>query len=232
MMAAKTLVPLSPPDMLGALFMLTFDPDANVRETAAQDRRRAAGPHPRPPRCATRTCSPPVLGYFLELLVARRDLRGDAGAQRQHPGRRGGRAGARSAAPQIAEIIGQNQLRLLRHDDIIRKLVQNPNAARALLDSVCDFAVRSGLVLADVPQMKAARVRLFGPEAATRRRRIRAPPPSEVLAEFAEVADEDAGAPPMEEGKRLTLTQRIMKMSICGEDQARDAGQQGSAQPS
>ena len=34
MMAAKTLVPLSPSDMLGALFMLSFDPDANVRETA------------------------------------------------------------------------------------------------------------------------------------------------------------------------------------------------------
>ncbi|HZI13089.1 MAG TPA: hypothetical protein VE153_22085, partial [Myxococcus sp.] len=32
MMAAKTLVPLSPSDMLGALFMLTFDPDQGVRD--------------------------------------------------------------------------------------------------------------------------------------------------------------------------------------------------------
>ena len=30
----KALVPLSPPDMAGALFLLTFDPDAGVRETA------------------------------------------------------------------------------------------------------------------------------------------------------------------------------------------------------
>ena len=36
MMAAKALVPLAPSDMLGALFMLTFDADAGVRETAAK----------------------------------------------------------------------------------------------------------------------------------------------------------------------------------------------------
>ena len=34
MMAAKGLVPLQPSDMVGALFLLTFDPDANIRETA------------------------------------------------------------------------------------------------------------------------------------------------------------------------------------------------------
>ncbi len=62
-----------------------------------------------------------------------------------------------------------------------------------------------------MPQMKVARVRLFGPEAAE------APPnpgPSadDVMEEFKELTVENA--PPMEEGKRLNLTQRIMKMSI------------------
>jgi hypothetical protein len=35
MMAAKALVPLAPADMLGALYLLTQDPDENVRTTAA-----------------------------------------------------------------------------------------------------------------------------------------------------------------------------------------------------
>ena len=70
---------------------------------------------------------------------------------------------ARAAAQcnaRTAEIIANNQLRVLRHDDIVRQLARNPVTEGALIDGVCDFAVRSGLVLADVPQMKVARVRL------------------------------------------------------------------------
>jgi len=119
---------------------------------------------------------------------------------------------AATCSAKLVEIVGQNQLRLLRHEDIIRKLCSNPNASQALIDSVCDFAVRSGLMLADVPQMQAARVRLFGPQAAE------APPDpgptaEQVLQDFKEdVQDENAA--PMEEGKKQNLTQRIMKMSI------------------
>jgi hypothetical protein len=209
MMAAKSLVPLSPSDMLGALFMLTFDPDAGVRETAAKT---AAGLPDKILGSATRDeeVQPPVLGYFLgllkgkeayaEMLVLNASTPDDAVADV-----------AKDCSAKLAEIISQNQLRLLRHDDILRNLCANPNAPVSLTDSVCDFAVRSGMVLADVPQMKTARVRLFGPEAAE------APPDpgptaEQVLQEFQEVAKEDAA--PMEEGKKLTLAQKIMKMSI------------------
>lgn len=212
MMAAKTLVPMSPPDMIGALFMLTFDPDQNVRETAAKT---AGGLPDRILATALRDegVKPPVLGYFLEklagndvyaeMLVLNASTPDDAVAKL-----------AATCSPKIAEIIGQNQLRILRHEDIIRKLCTNPNASPALIDSVCDFAVRSGLVLKDVPQMKAARVRLFGPEAEAQPVDP-GPTAEEVLQEF-----DLGGAAPgadtqtMEEGKRLNLTQRIMKMSI------------------
>src|SRR5689334_4411361 len=62
MMAAKTLVPLSPPDMLGALFMLTFDADVSVRETA---QKTAATLPDRIVAAAFRDerVKPPVLGY-------------------------------------------------------------------------------------------------------------------------------------------------------------------------
>ncbi|MCK8502291.1 hypothetical protein [Myxococcus fulvus] len=210
MMAAKSLVPLSPSDMLGALYMLTYDPDAGVRETAAKT---SAGLPEKILGSALRDeeVQPQVLGYFLgllkdkdayaEMLVLNSNTPDEAVAQV-----------ARECGPKLAEIIGQNQLRLLRYEDILRGLCANAQAPVSLIDNVCDFAVRSGLQLTDVPQMKAARVRLFGPEAAE------APPDpgptaQEVLQEMGgEVADENAA--PMEEGKRLTLAQRLMKMSI------------------
>ncbi|MCP3064330.1 hypothetical protein LXT21_36715 [Myxococcus sp. K38C18041901] len=210
MMAAKSLVPLSPSDMLGALYMLTYDPDAAVRETAA----KTSGGLPEKilgSALRDEEVQPQVLGYFLgllkdkdayaEMLVLNSNTPDEAVAHV-----------ARECGPKLAEIIGQNQLRLLRYEDILRGLCANAQAPVSLIDSVCDFAVRSGMLLADVPQMKAARVRLFGPEAAE------APPDpgptaQEVLQEMGtEVADENAA--PMEEGKRLTLSQRLMKMSI------------------
>ncbi|MCE9670359.1 hypothetical protein LY474_21395 [Myxococcus stipitatus] len=210
MMAAKSLVPLNPSDMVGALYMLTFDPDEGVRETAGKT---AAALPDRILGSALRDeeVQPQVLGYLLgllktkdayaEMLVLNASTPDDAVADV-----------ARDCSPKLAEIIGQNQLRLLRFEGILRNLCANPQAPVSLIDNVCDFAVRSGLLLADVPQMKAARVRLFGPEAAE------APPDpgptaEQVLQEMGgEVADENAA--PLEEGKRMTLTQRLMKMSI------------------
>jgi hypothetical protein len=209
MMAAKTLVPLSPSDMLGALFMLTFDTEQNVRDTAAKS---AAGLPDKILGSALRDegVQAPVLGWFLGLLKANDTYSEMLVLNATTPDEAVAEVAA-TCSPKLTEIIGQNQLRLLRHEDILRKLCTNPNASQALIDSVCDFGVRSGLVLADVPQMQAARVRLFGPQAAE------APPDpgptaEQVLEDFKEVKDE--GAAPMEEGKKLNLTQRIMKMSI------------------
>ena len=142
MMAAKALVPLSPSDMLSVLFMLTYDPDQGVRDQVAktaatlQDRTAASG-------FRDEEVHPPVLGYFLrqygqndtyaEMLILNGNTPDDAVA-----------AVAENCSKRTAETIGQNQLRLLRHDDILRALAKNPNAAGALIDGVCDFAVRSG----------------------------------------------------------------------------------------
>ncbi|WP_434299995.1 hypothetical protein [Corallococcus exiguus] len=210
MMAAKSLVPLNPADMLGALYMLTFDPDAGVRETAAKT---SSGLPDRILGSALRDegVQPPVLGYFLgllkdkeayaEMLVLNSETPDDAVA-----------SVAGTCSPKVAEIISQNQLRLLRNEGIIRGLCANPGAPVSLVDSVCDFAVRSGLVLADVPAMQAARVRIYGPQAAAAPPDL-GPTAEEVLQELGTEAQAE-DAPPMEEGKRLTLAQRIMKMTI------------------
>jgi hypothetical protein len=162
---------------------------------------------------------PPVLGWFLrmygnndayaEMLILNGNTPDDAVA-----------AVAENCSKRTAEIIGQNQLRLLRHDNILRSLARNPQAAGALIDGVCDFAVRNGMMLDDVPQMIEARVRLFGPQAATQPPPQQGPTAEQVMAEFsmpdAEAGAEasEDGAPPMEEGKKLTLSKRIMGMNV------------------
>jgi len=209
MMAAKGLVPLNPSDMLGALYMLTFDAEQNIRDTAAKT---AAGLPDRILGSALRDegVQAPVLGWFLGLLRANDTYAEMLVLNATTPDEAVAEV-AQTCSAKLAEIIGQNQLRILRHENIIRGLCTNPNVSPALADSVCDFAVRSGVVMTDVPQMQAARVRLFGPQAAE------APPDpgptaEQVLQDFKEAAEETAA--PMEEGKRMNLTQRIMKMTI------------------
>jgi hypothetical protein len=213
MMAAKTLVPLNPSDMLGALYMLTYDAEQNVRDTAAKS---AAGLPDKILSSALRDegVQAPVLGWFLGLLKDK-DLYAEMLVLNPTTPDEAVADMVASCSGKLAEIVGQNQLRLLRHENIIRRLCTNPNASAALVDSVCDFAVRSGLVLADVPQMQAARVRLFGPQA------VAAPPDpgptaEQVMADLQAdgASEQEENAPPMEEAKKQNLTQRIMKMSI------------------
>lgn len=209
MMAAKSLVPLSPSDMAGVLFMLTFDPDPAVRETAVKT---SANLPDRILASALRDegLHPPVLGFFLRTLASK-DAYAEMLIINGSTPDEDVAAIASSVSVKTAELISQNQLRLLRHGDIIRQLALNPNVHASLIDGVCDFAVRSGLDLPDVPQMKEARIRLFGPEAAEQPVDP-GPTADQVLEEFKELAQE--GASPMEEGKRLTLSQQIMKMNI------------------
>jgi len=207
-MCAKGLAPMAPPDMIAALFILAYDPDEKVRDTAVAT---AAGLADRVLAPALREERVPglVLGWFLDLFWEKdayaEMLILNGGTPDEAVARVASKCGQRTA-----EIIAGNQLRLLRHDDIVRQLALNPVSEGALIDGVCDFAVRSGLILKDVPQMQAARVRLYGPEVAA------APPDpgptaDEVIMELG-VGEENAA--PMEEGKRLTLSQKIMKMSI------------------
>jgi hypothetical protein len=218
MMAAKALIPLNPADMLSVLFILSYDPEANVRDQVAktsgalQDRVASSG-------FRDEELHPPVLGWFLrlyaandgyaEMLILNGGTPDDAIA-----------AVAENCSKRVAEVIGQNQLRILRHDDIIRALSKNPNATGALIDGICDFAVRSGMMLEDVPQMLEARVRLFGPQAATQPPPQEGPTADQIMAEFSmpdpvtEAAAAEEAAPPMEEGKKLSLSKRIMSMNV------------------
>jgi hypothetical protein len=120
----------------------------------------------------------------------------------------------------LVEIIRQNELRLLRHDGIIRALCQNQSAMASTIDGACDFCVRNGLLLLDVPQLVEAHKRVHGVDPTAH------PPPegetaeklmSEYREELAVEQAEGTQRPsetPEDTTRKLNMTQRIMQMSV------------------
>src|SRR5438067_759092 len=146
MMGAKALVPMGPKDMATALFMLTFDADAAVRDTAVKN---AAGLPDRILAVALRdeTADPHVLDYYVSALAAKPDYLEMLILNPSTPDESLARV---AAMPQekLLEIIAQNHLRILRHDAIVRALVTNPTLRPSPADNTTDFGVRSVRVLA------------------------------------------------------------------------------------
>ncbi len=216
-MGAKGLVPaVAPVDLVTLLFMLSFDVDPAVRETAVKT---ADGLPDKIWGVALRSegLKPAVLDWLadrfaakevaLELVLLNPSTADETVIR------------LAAAVPQkLAEIVRQNELRLLRHDGIIRALCRNPNVLASTLDGACDFCVRNGLTLLDVPQLVEAHKRVHGVDP-------RGKPPEEtaagLMAEFARELAQDGApeGPPHaetaeESQKKLTITQRISRMSV------------------
>jgi hypothetical protein len=205
MMAAKSMVPMSPLQVVTALFMLSFDPDPEV---SGQARDTAAALPDRILAVALRDNS--IHGETLDFLAA--SLPGKTtylewiclNASSLDP------TLARIAAdapPALCDLISQNQLRLLRHEPLLRALLGNSQALRSTIDGTADFAVRSGIFADDVPALVEARKRVFGEAPAL----DLGPTAEQMVSEF-QVGEEEAA--PLPEGKRLTFTQKIIKMTV------------------
>jgi hypothetical protein len=226
MMGAKALVPMAPKEMCTALFMLTFDPDEKVREAASKS---LNGLPDRILSVALRdeTIEAPVLDAFgvrfagrdeyLEMLVLNAAT-SDSTVQ----------SIAEGADDKILEIISQNQLRLLRYPDIVRALAANPMARASTVDNVCDFCVRSGLSLEDVPAYRDARRRIHGGAEGDEELAMEVAARHELEQAEAEAALEAMGATaadgaelakheeqdPVLEQKRVSITQQMMKLGV------------------
>lgn len=217
-MGAKGLVPaVAPVDLCTLLYMLSFDADGTISSTAC---RTAEGLPDKIWAVALRSegMKPQVLDWLADRfagkdaaleLVLLNPAAADETLARLAP----------VVSQKLADIIRQNELRLLRHDPIIRGLCQNPNALASSIDGACDFCVRNGLTLLDVPRLVEAHKRVHGVDPT-----VKPPEPGEtaagLMAEYGEeLAREraegaEAGASPEEEQKKLTITQRIMRMSV------------------
>jgi hypothetical protein len=219
-MGAKGLVPaVAPVDLVTLLFLLASDPDATVAETAV---RTAEGLPDKIWGVALR--SEGLKGVVLDWL-ADRFAGKDAAIELVLLNAATPDATFARLAPvvsqKLSDLIRQNELRLLRHDDIIRALCTNPNALQSSIDGACDFCVRNGLTLLDVPQLVAAHKRVHGVDPAAK-----AAEPVETAAalmeeyakELGEERADEKGPPAAEtaedQSKKLNITQRIMKMSV------------------
>jgi hypothetical protein len=221
MMGAKALVPMGPKEMATALYMLTFDADAGVRETAAKN---AAGLPDRILAVALRdeTADPRVLDYYVSALASKPDYLEMLVLNPATPDEAVARV---AAVPQekLLEIIAQNQLRILRHEGIVRALVANPVTRPSTVDNVTDFCVRSGLVLTDVPAFQAARKRVLGAAADQVQAALEEAQAEEALesmgaadqgADNTEAPIDDDELDAEGQKKRLTIQQQVQKLSI------------------
>jgi hypothetical protein len=219
MMGAKALVPaVAPADLVVLLYILSFDADAAVAGTAVKT---AEGLPDKLWSVALRAEGVPaaVLDWLADRfagkdaaleLVLLNPATPDATIARL----------AASVSQRLADIVRQNELRLLRCDDIIRALCRNPSALASTLDGACDFCVRNGLTLLDEPRLVAAHVRVHGVDPSAK-----AAEPVETAAALmrdygAELAQERADGTqaraesPEDATRRLNITQRVMRMSV------------------
>ncbi|HEX9049334.1 MAG TPA: hypothetical protein VF841_02265 [Anaeromyxobacter sp.] len=220
MMGAKGLVPaVAPVDLCTLLFLLSFDADAAVRDTAV---RTAGGLPDKIWGVALRSegMKGPVLDWLSDRLASNEAALELVLLNAATPDETVARL-APTLSRKLSEIVRQNELRLLRHDDIVRGLCRNPEALASTIDGACDFCVRNGLTLLDVPQLVEAHKRVHGVDPTAK------PLPAgetaaALMSEYGDVlaSDAEGGAVPPpaalaeQEQKRQTITQRVMKMSV------------------
>jgi hypothetical protein len=216
MMGAKGLVPAAAPnDLVTLLYMLSCDADEAVRAAAA---RTAEGLPDKIYGVALRSDAlrGEVLGWLaerfagkdaaLELVLLNPAALDDTVARL-----------AATVSQPLADIVRQNELRLLRCDGIIRALCANPNALASTVDAACEFCVRNGLTLLDVPQLVAAHLRVHGVDPSARPAEDTA---EKLMADYAaELAQETQpqatrAETPEEAQQKLNITQRVLRMSV------------------
>ncbi|HUK66729.1 MAG TPA: hypothetical protein VLV17_07860 [Anaeromyxobacteraceae bacterium] len=216
MMGAKGLVPATAPtDLVTLLYLLSFDAEEAVRATA---RKTAEGLPEKMFGVALRSDAirGEVLDWLADALAAKEvalelillnPATLDSTVARLAP----------TVSQPLAEIVRQNELRLLRHDAIIRGLCQNPQALASTVDGACEFCVRNGLTLLDVPQLVAAHQRVHGVDPTARPEEDTA---QKLMTDYAEELSSEQVAPPVkastaeDQERRLTMTQRVVRMSV------------------
>ena len=160
LMAARGLAPMPPSDLVTAQFILTFDRDQRVASSAESslaqlDKRIAKAV------LGDAKIPSPVLGHlslthatndeYIEPLLLNPSTPSDVFD-----------SVAAVCSEPMAEVIANNQARLLEAPDIVRGLLRNPSALKSTSERVVDFLVRSGIILEGVHEFEAALLRLNG----------------------------------------------------------------------
>jgi hypothetical protein len=211
MMAAKGLLACPPRELLSAVFVLTFDPDPKVAETAHGF--GAKLPDKLMAGLRDEEIETEVLDFYARALHSNAQAL-EIIALNPNTADKTIASIADFVPQNVAEIIAQNQLRILRDEGIVRSLLKNPNIKLNTKETLLDFCVRSGMFLADLAEFVDARRRVFGedPKTAEELQQAEQHTVEKVVAEYGTAVTDEAAQ--VEEGKRLTFTQRVMKMSV------------------
>lgn len=218
-MAARGLVPLNPGDMAHCLAMLATDADPKVAEAARATIARL------PAQILSVALRDDSLNpRVLDILADNLDPDAEAiEGLLLNPATHDltlTRMVGRTRQVKFIEIIAGNQLRLLREEKLLRALLQSPWLPKSLSDATCDFALRSGVAMFDLPQMAEAHVRIYGrpppglgsPEAAA----VQGETAEELMRDLEKIATPAAegDAPAEDPPARMNITKRILNMTI------------------
>jgi len=141
-MAARGLVPAAPHEMTMMLFQLSLDEDQSIADTARKTLN--ASPVELVVAAAAADIDSRVLNFIaeergsseivLERIFGNPNTSDDTFAEH-----------AESCSESISELIGANEVRVLRFPKIIERLYMNPNARMSTLDRLIDLGSRHGV---------------------------------------------------------------------------------------
>lgn len=212
-MAAKGMVPMGPRDLVTVLAILGADDDEKVSSSAQKSLREL--PEKIVRGALNEALHPLVFDSLARAFPDRNDYLEPILLNKETPDETFAFLASRVGEKMLA-IIVENQVRQLRHREIVLGILENKAARKSDIDRVMDFAVRVGMELHGVAQFEEARARLSGAPRDLEAEKTAAEAVIESLPEdMLKEETEEAAAPNPEaaEEKKLTLLQRLAKMT-------------------
>ncbi|MCG3172082.1 MAG: hypothetical protein GMKNLPBB_00227 [Myxococcota bacterium] len=168
MMAAKTLVPLKPGEMVTVLYCLLADEDPKISQAAAESFGKLPDKIFNP--ALQEQLPAEIFNYLAERLpVSSEDQRLEMILTNRHAPDQAFVHIARRGDERLTRVIAENQMRIHRHPPIISALYHNPAFSKSLRDRVVEDAQRLGIKLEDVPELAPEKIaQVFDPIAAAR----------------------------------------------------------------
>lgn len=210
MMAARGLAPLPPREMLMVLAGLTFDADEQLSAAAKQSLAKL------PDKIyltALAGSLPPVVMLPLAQALAGRDAPLERIVLSRDTPDEVVAGVATNASEHLAEIIANDQERLLRSRPVVQALRANTSLLRSSLARVFDFLVRSGVVHDDMSETTDALARLSSDDFQKVADNVELPPELEAFVEtappVAQTAAETAHAAKADEAEAEKLDEAL-----------------------
>ena len=213
MMAARGMVPMGPRDMVTVLCTLSHDDDEKIAKSAVKSLTEL------PERIVQGALKEALHPLVLDQL-GRANLDNTATLSIILDNNETPDETYAFLADKVAEgpmnIIIDNQVRLLRHKQILRAVLDNPNIRKAQIDNLMEFAVRTGINFKGLEAFEEAKDRISGaPRDIEEEKRVQKviveSLPDDMMKEEDEVPPEEG-----EEGevKKKSLLSRLGEMTI------------------